>query len=102
MMTAAGFIGLSAYAYYSQTDFTIYFGVIFGMSFVLLAAVILSIFVQSKPLMMLISAVVVAFSMIFIVVDTQMIIKDSKYGVTQDDYIVGSLILYIDFIDLFI
>jgi FtsH-binding integral membrane protein len=69
-MTAAGFIGLSVYACYSKTDFTIYLGVLFGMSFVLLAAMLLSIFIQSKPLMMLFAAFGACFSMIFIVVDT--------------------------------
>ena len=81
-MTSAGFIGLSLYAAYSGRDFTIQYGVLFGMSFVLFAAVILSIFVQSRPLMMLIAAVCTAFSMIFIVIDTQMIIGQGKYGVT--------------------
>jgi FtsH-binding integral membrane protein len=44
-MTSAGFIGLSLYAVYSGRDFTIHYGVLFGMSFVLFAAIILSIFV---------------------------------------------------------
>jgi FtsH-binding integral membrane protein len=52
--------------------------------------------------MMLIAAVCTLFAMIFIVIDTQMIIGEGKYGVTHDDYIVGSLVLYIDFINLFI
>jgi protein lifeguard len=69
-MTSAGFIGLSVYSIYAKTDFTMYFGVLFGMSFVFLAAVILSIFIQSKPLMMLLTAFGALFSMIFIVVDT--------------------------------
>ena len=72
-MTCAGFIGLSFYAFKSKTDFTIYFGMIYGMSMVFLAAVLLSLFIQSRPLMMLIGAVSTAFAMIFIIIDTQMI-----------------------------
>ena len=44
-MTCAGFIGLSFYAFKSKTDFTIYFGMIYGMSMVFLAAVLLSLFI---------------------------------------------------------
>jgi len=72
-MTSAGFIGLSVYAIYSGTDFTVYFGVLFGMSFVFVAAIFLSVFIQSRPLMMLLTAVGALFSMIFIVIDTQLI-----------------------------
>ena len=73
-MTAAGFIGLSVYAIFTQTDLTIYMGVACGMSFVFLAMIILAIFTRSPFILMALSAFGVLFSLIFIAVDTQMII----------------------------
>ena len=81
-MTSAAFIGLTIYAFKTKTDFTMYYGVLFGMSIALLCAVILTIFIQSKPLMMLITGVVTCVSMIFIIVDTQMIVQKGKYNLS--------------------
>ena len=102
VLTAAGFIGLSMYALHTQTDLVMYMGVVWGMSFVFLAMSIMFIFIRTPFLLMVLSAFGVMFSLIFIAVDTQMIISQRKYQVSHDDYIIGSLILYLDFIELFI
>lgn len=48
ILTAAITIGLTAYAFYTKTDFTICGGLLFIMGFALLAVGIISIFSKSK------------------------------------------------------
>lgn len=44
----------------------------------------------------------VVLSLLFVAIDTQMIMNDRKYGIGYDDYIVAALIIYMDFIRMFL
>ncbi len=39
---------------------------------------------------------------IYIIVDTQMIIAEKRWAITDEDYILGALILYVDIVQLFL
>ena len=38
----------------------------------------------------------------FVVVDTQMMLKEKRWGIGAGDYIVATLMLYVDFINIFV
>lgn len=38
----------------------------------------------------------------FVVVDTQMMLKEKRYGIGAEDYIVATLMLYVDFLNIFV
>jgi FtsH-binding integral membrane protein len=40
-------------------------------------------------------------ALIFVIIDTQMLLNNHKYGIGKDDYIRAALIIYIDFINIF-
>ena len=44
----------------------------------------------------------VILALVFVAIDTRIIIKDRNYGITQDDYIVAALILYLDVLRIFV
>jgi protein lifeguard len=97
------FLAMSVYAYTAQYDLTIYGSVIWGISACMLTISIMFFFVRGIRTMFLIySALGVILTLVFVAVDTQMILQNKKYGVSQDDYIKGALILFIDFINLII
>ena len=102
LLTSAGFIGMSAYAILTKRNLLVHMGVLWGMVIVSLTLFFLIIFTQIPMLILMYAGLGVLFMLIFIGIDTQMIIKGRKYGVGCDDYIVGSLILYLDFIELFL
>ena len=102
MITSAGFVGMSAYAILTKRNLLIHMGVLWGMVIVTLCLLILILFTAMPMLILMYSGIGVLFMLIFIAIDTQMIIKGRKYGIGCDDYIVGSLILYLDFLELFI
>ena len=102
LITSAGFVGISAYAILTKRDLLIHMGVLWGMVIVSLCLFILVIFTRMPMLILMYAGLGVLFMLIFIAIDTQMIISGRKYGITCDDYIVGSLILYLDFLELFL
>ena len=102
VITSAGFLGMSAYAILTKRNLLIHMGVLWGMVIVSLSLFFLVIFTQMPMLILMYAGLGVLFMLIFIAIDTQMIIKGRKYGVGCDDYIVGSLILYLDFLELFL
>lgn len=101
-IASSGFVGMSTYAIFTKRDLLIHYAVLWGMVVVTFFLGILMIFFATPMLLMLYSGLMTLVMLIFIAVDTQMIVKGRKYGITHDDYIVGALILYLDFLELFL
>lgn len=101
LLTFVVTLALSIYAVKTKTDFTTKIG-IFVVAFVSLFMFgILMIFFWSVWLYVLYGWIAVILFSIFIIYDTQ-IIAGGRYGeLTYDDYVIGSLLLYIDIIGLF-
>jgi FtsH-binding integral membrane protein len=101
LLTFVVTLALSIYALKTKTDFTSKIG-IFIVAFVSLSMFgILMIFFWSVWLYVLYGCIAVIIFSIFIIYDTQLI-AGGRYGeLTYDDYVIGSLLLYIDIIGLF-
>jgi protein lifeguard len=96
-------LGLTLYAIFSRNDFRILFGIIIVLLFSFLGFGILCIFTLSPILYQLYCAIAVSILGILLVIDTKLIIGGQKsIQISMDDYILGSLILYIDIMRLFI
>lgn len=102
ILTAGMVASLTAYAIYTESDFTICGGMLFMLTFILIIAIFLSIFIQSKVFDIVISAAVIFLYGIYFIYDTQLIIGGKTNELTIDDYILGALLLYIDIIQIFI
>ena len=103
VIASFSFIAMSVYAFTARFDLTIYGSTVWGISACMLTISVMFFFVRGIRLLFLIySALGVIMTLVFVAVDTQMILKNKKYGVSQDDYIKGALILFIDFINLVI
>ena len=101
-MTAGVTSALTIYAWTARTDFTIFGGmiVVVGMAFCM--AGLFLILLQGDTLNMIFCALGVILYGLYLIIDTQMIIGDRGYKITEDDYVIAALILYLDIIMMFI
>mmetsp|Transcript_34624 Transcript_34624/g.88845 ORF Transcript_34624/g.88845 Transcript_34624/m.88845 type:complete len:248 (-) Transcript_34624:191-934(-) len=109
LLTAFIFLGMTAYAWLSKSDFTGYTPYLNGLLIALcamgLGITLLQCFGLHLPLMTKLYAAggIVLFTM-YIVVDTQKIIGvmgEHKYEFSVDDYAGAALMLYLDIINIF-
>ena len=101
-VTAAAVVGLTIYAFKTNTDFTILGGVLFAAVLVLLVASIISIFVHNRWLQLAIAVMGAIVFSIYIIFDTQLIIGKQSNALSIDDYVWAAMMLYIDIVQLFL
>ena len=103
LMGTSGFFSMSLYAMFTKRELTITGSLTWGItSCMLLIGIVFFVAGNFSLLFLIYSALGVIATLGFVAVDTQMILKNKKYGVSHDDYIKGALILFIDFVNLFI
>lgn len=95
-------VGLTIYAIFTPTDFTIKWGIVIVILIAMLMLGIFSIFIWSPFLTNLYCCLGVICFGIYLVIDTQLIIGGKRLELSMDDYVVGALILYIDIIQIFL
>jgi len=97
-LTAIAFGGLTAYAWTTKKDFSYLSGFIYIGVFLLIGAFVVNMFINVAIMSTIISMFgVVLFSM-FILYDTQNIMK--RYS--EDEYVMGAISLFLDFANLFL
>ena len=67
-----------------------------------LAVGLISVYLGTFNVSMIFSTVGVALSLVFVSIDSQMMIQKKHYGIGYDDYLLGAIMLYADFINLFL
>ena len=94
---------LTLYAYFTKSDFTMFAGSMIALSFgLLLFGLIFIIIGDSNLYRLLFCPLAVICYGIFLVYDTQLIIGTKRHKIGYDDYILGSVALYIDIVGLFV
>ena len=103
LMTAAMTLGLTIYAMTTKTDFTLCAPFLMVIALTSMMFFILSLIFgwYMNTLYCYFGIILMSF---YIVIDTQMIIggNNRKYQISEDDYIMASVILYLDIINLFL
>lgn len=95
--TVATFGGLTAYGAVTKKDFSGIGGFLFAALIGLIIASLVNIFVGGTGLALIVSAVSVLVFSGFILYDMSMIRRNFR----NEDFIIASLVLYLDFINLF-
>ena len=107
-LTSAVVVGITVYAYTTKTDFTVCGPMMFIMFFVFVTASILFVcfsntigFKAANFGLAVLGAFLFSF---YLLCDTQMIIggKNRRYQISEEDYILAAVILYLDIINLFL
>ena len=94
--------GLTLYAIFTKTDFTLWGGflAVFGIVFVMAGVILL--FFNVPILIVIFNAIGIILFGIYLVYDTQLILGNKSANFSIDDYMVASLSLYIDIINIFL
>mmetsp|Transcript_3075 Transcript_3075/g.2782 ORF Transcript_3075/g.2782 Transcript_3075/m.2782 type:complete len:157 (+) Transcript_3075:262-732(+) len=99
-LTFGLFFVLTAYAITTRTEFSAKIGYILVISTSVLALAILLIFYTRNIILWIVCPVVIAFYGMFIIYDTQLIVGGKTHKLSSEDYILGSVALYIDIFGL--
>merc|ERR1711964_609472 len=108
VLTCTLTIALSAYAWTTKTDFTIYGGILCTLGWALFAISILLCFVNFsnqqtyRNVDVLMSVCAIAVYGAYLIYDTQLIMGGKRFQLTLDDYVLGALVIYIDIVVLFV
>ena len=103
LLTTGVVLALTLYACTTKTDFTYCGGFLFvlGMTFSIFG---LLIFAWGFEMRLLYCALGVLLFSFYLIYDTQIIVggKHRTYQMSEDDYILGALVLYLDIINMFL
>jgi FtsH-binding integral membrane protein len=102
ILTAVMVTSLTAYACFSEIDYTKLAPYLFMASLVLFAASLIGMFIKIPLVHLIISAVTVIFFGVYLIVDTQMIIGGKTFEISMDDYVLAAMMLYIDIVTIFV
>ena len=96
-------LALTLYAFLTKTDFTVLGGVLIAISMGLLVFGLIFIFIGDDDLYRLIFCpIAIVCYGIYLVYDTQLIVGEKRHKIGYDDYVLGSVALYIDIVGLFL
>jgi FtsH-binding integral membrane protein len=101
-LTAGVVVALTVYACWTKTDFTICGGLLFICLFVFLIVCVLSFFFQSRWVTLVLSSIAVILFGIYLIYDTQLVMGGKRVQLGIDDYIMGSIMLYLDIMNIFV
>lgn len=102
LMTLAVVAGCTMYAVYTKEDYTTSSALIVVLSIVLLCLFVILMFTNSPFLQAVYCGIGVLLFGIYIVVDTQLIVGGRSAQLDIDDYFLGSMLLYIDIVTMFL
>lgn len=102
LMTITVVTGLTIYACTTEKDFTVYYAVLLVISLVFMVFGFLFIFTNSKTLHLIYAAFGVLLFSFYLIVDTQLIMGKCGLKYSMEDYIIASIDLYLDIINIFL
>ena len=102
IMTTSAFIGMTIYGFAARRDIGVKSSIISALLSALVALVIIMTqFKNSDIIYISFCSIFIFVAIVFVAIDTQMILKERRYGITQDDYVVATLVLVVDFFNIF-
>ena len=102
-LTAAMTCAITVYAITTKSDFTVFGPFMFIIGFVFAVAGIFS-FMWGPTMHLAYACIGVVLFSFYLLIDTQMIIggKNRKYKIDADSYVLASVVLYLDIINIFL
>ena len=102
ILTVVITLGLTVYAFTTDTDITLQGGLLFILSSVFIGMLLVGVFVQTRWYVILASGFGAMLYGFFIIYDTQLILGTKAASFSIDDYILAAFTLYIDIVGLFL
>lgn len=102
LLTFIAVLGLTIYSFFTKKDFTTAGSTLFIFLIILIFGGIINIFLKLAILHFILNVVGVFLFSFYIIYDTQLIIGGKNNKLSEDDYILAVMMLYLDVINLFI
>lgn len=101
-VASATFVGMTLYGLCARKDVGVRGSILSGAvaGGVALGAV-LTQFSQSDIIYLAVCCLFVFIALTFVAIDTQMMLKERRYGISHEDYVVAALVLVVDFFNIF-
>lgn len=102
IVATSAFLGMTLYGLCARKDVGVRLSILSGaVAGGVALGFVLTQFSESEIIYLAISCLFVFISLVFVCIDTQMMLKERHFGITPQDYIVGTLLLWVDFVNLF-
>jgi protein lifeguard len=101
-MTCFITLALTLYSCTTKKDFTIYGSIVFLLACVLLLFSIFFLFTQNKLIHIIVSCFGVLIYSFYLIYDTQLLIGNKQNAMDTEDYILCSIMLYLDIVNIFL
>ena len=102
IMTLGITVSLTIYAMTTKSDFTYMGGCLFVFGMVFCLVGIFMLFTANPYLHVIYAAIGVCFYGLYLIYDTQLIMGNKRHELSNDDYILGAIIIYLDIILIFL
>lgn len=102
LLTLIAVLGLTLYAFFTKKDFTTIGSTLFIFLIILIFGGIINIFLRLAILAFILNIVGVFLFSFYIIYDTQLILGNKSNKLSEDEYILAVIMLYLDIINLFI
>lgn len=101
-MTIALCFGLTAYAFTTKSDFTLWGGFLFIAGLIFVMAGIILIFFHTPLLEVIFNCIGLLLFGFYLIYDTQLLMGNKAISYSIDDYILATMNLYLDVINIFL
>lgn len=102
VITAVICLALTAFAFQTKIDFTIYSGLLFVVLIVFILFGLIASFFPGKTINLVYACIGALIFSAYLVIDTQMLVGGShKYQISPEEYVFAALTLYLDIINIF-
>ena len=101
-MTLFVFLGLTIYAFTTKTDFTYFGGLMFVLLCCLMGIGLVSLFIHLKIIKVIYCFASLMLFSVYLIYDTQLIVGQHSMKFEIDDYVIASLTIYLDLINIFL
>lgn len=102
ILTLVVVLVLSVYAFVTKRDFTMLGGILWTCLVMLIVVTILAYMLNIRKLYALINGLGIVLFSVYLIYDTQLIAGKGERRLSEDDYILGVMMIYLDIINIFI
>ena len=102
ILTLVVVLVLSVYAFVTKRDFTMLGGLLWTCLVILIVVTILAYLLNIRKLYAIINAFGIILFSIYLIYDTQLVAGKGERKLSEDDYILGVIMIYLDIINIFL
>lgn len=102
VITTSCFVGMTLYGLCARRDVGVRGSILSGaVAGGIALGFVLTQFEESGMIYLAVCCLFIFIAVTFVAIDTQMMLKERRYGIGDEDHVVAALMLFVDFINVF-